>query len=231
MELFQEFTRRYPPQQLVEHARHLTEARSDARAMGELEGGGRAPGYLGEMSSFLYPETSDHAPPRASPSKAEADDADEEDGPLAAAPSGPLRRTATRPASSAGDESYPPHLTLKEVYLLFHRLREMEDRKRSQAVTRTLTKYDKALKQLQGLRAARRDGERDREKLEVRRELVHVRGRVSAPERKMEARAPPTGRLSHGDGDEARKAARPRQVHHQHFSVIEDRDARSLGEI
>ena len=229
MELFQEFARRYPPQQLVEHARHSTEGRSDARAMSGHEGGGHAPGYLGEMSSFLYPETSDHAPPRASSSQ--ADDADEEDGPLAAAPSGPLRRTATRPASSAGDESYPPHLTLKEVYLLFHRLREMEDRKRSQAVTRTLAKYDKALKQLQKLRAARRDGERDREKVEVRRDLVHVRGRVSAPERKPEARAIPTGRIPHDGGEQARKGALPRQVHHEHLSGIEDRDARGLGEI
>ena len=197
--------------------------------MGELEQGGRAPGYLGEMSSFLYPETSDYFPPRASSSQTNG--ADEDDRPLAAAPSGPLRRTATRPASSAGDESYPPHFTLKEVYLLFHRLREMEDRKRSQAVTRTLLKYDKALKQLQNLRAARRDGERDREKVEVRRDLVHVRGRVSSPERKKETRTPPTGRLPHQGGNEGRKAALSRQVYHEHLSGNEDRDARGLGEI
>lgn len=197
--LLEEFAVRYPASDIVEKARADV---NTFTGQGNLPAEGKAPSYLVQMSSFLYPETSD-APIRSTSASTLGNDAEAEDK-LPPAPSSPLTK-------AVGQTSTPPHLTFQGIYVLFHRLTEIEDRVRAGRVKDILGKYSRALEQADEIRRMRERGER-REVRETRKRLLL--GKIGGDDRRDHA-----GRLEEGD--------RPRLFQEEQQDV----DARSLDRI
>lgn len=164
MALLEDFADRYSEQDIIgraEAAANTFTGTAGSSAGGEAE----SPSYLVEMSSFLYPETSD-LPTRSTPASVLGNRAST-NMKLPPAPSAPLSRLT----ASSGRCSTPPHLSFASVYPLFHRLTEIEDRTRVGRVKRIVGKYARALQQAEQVRARSERGEKRGVK-EARKRLV-----------------------------------------------------------
>ncbi|KAK9897302.1 hypothetical protein P389DRAFT_209814 [Cystobasidium minutum MCA 4210] len=121
--ILHEFKARFPPSAIV-----------DAASKQEITSG---PGYLVQLSSFLYPETMDYSINNGRNTAEKAKDL-----------MGGTRIRKALPKSEINNYNLfglPPILSYQMVYSLFHRLKEEED-KRSEEVLSILREYKRALK-------------------------------------------------------------------------------------
>lgn len=130
----EEFERRFPAEDIEESARRHTDPWSNT-----------APGYLVEMSSFLYPETSDPIS-TASVSRGSR----KNPRTLPSAPYAPLPKTS----HGSRARPIPPHLSYQSVYPLYQRLKELED-PRSHRVAALVKRYARALQSAEEYRLER----------------------------------------------------------------------------
>lgn len=125
MKILEEFRERFPPHKIVEAAEKQ-----------EITSG---PGYLVQLSSFLYPETMDSYTMNAGDSNLSE---------RARNMTGGKRIRTSLPKSQINNYNLfglPPLLSYQMVYSLFHRLREEEDN-RNYLVLKYLNEYRNALK-------------------------------------------------------------------------------------
>lgn len=134
-EQFEAFVQLHPPSAIVEQAKAEVLSKEGQGTYGPQEE--REPGYLVQMSSFLYPETTDSTPSSVT---------------------GRIRLEApptSRAKHSRVDYGVPPHLTNQGIYLLRHRLIEEEEDGRADKLLRRFREYGEAINEASRIREDR----------------------------------------------------------------------------